>query len=314
MIDFDLVAFGEVALDVMLLGVDRFPRRWSDLGRMKRGGIFPAGSAGYVAQCFSKLGGRAAVVGRIGSDSVGRFVVEGFQQCGVYTQHLVIDKHAETEVSTVVMYVDGNKSSVVSDILPLNLRQLSRKPLTGAGAFHVGGYLLYPELWRKRVLPWFNFAKREGALISVDPQMSATGEWSEPFNGILEHVDLLLLDEEEAKKISRRKRVIDAIEALLKAGSRVVAVKAGRKGCIVGGDGRIRTIRPYETRPICTIGAGDAFDAAFIYGSLRAWNLSKIGQFANVVAAISTRTIGCMEAIPRAAVARKISESYYSRD
>ena len=69
---FDLVAFGEVALDVMLLGVDRFPRRWSELARMKRGGIYPVGSAGYVAQCFSKLGGRAAVVGRIGDDTVGR--------------------------------------------------------------------------------------------------------------------------------------------------------------------------------------------------------------------------------------------------
>ena len=106
----------------------------------------------------------------------------------------MVDKDAGTEVSTVVIYADGNKSSVVSDILPLNLRQLSCKSLTGAGAFYVGGYLLNTGLWRKRILPWFNFAKREGALISVDPQMRVTGKWIEPFERILEPIDLLLLD------------------------------------------------------------------------------------------------------------------------
>ncbi|MGA3406180.1 MAG: SIS domain-containing protein [Candidatus Bathyarchaeia archaeon] len=42
--------------DVILAGVDKVPKSWSILGRTKAAGIFTAGSAGYVAQCYSKLG------------------------------------------------------------------------------------------------------------------------------------------------------------------------------------------------------------------------------------------------------------------
>ncbi len=74
---------------------------------------------------------------------------------------------------------------------------------------------------------------------------------------------------------------------------------------------RIRRIKAYEVNSISTIGAGDAFDAAFIYGSLKNWSVEKTACFANVVAAISTTQYGCMTAIPRAKTAERISQAYY---
>jgi len=308
---FDLVALGEVAVDLILAGVDKIPRRWSELGRVRDAGIFAAGSAGYVAQCFAKLGGRAAIVGRISDDNAGRIVIEGFHQCGVSTGNLAVDKTVQTEVSTVIVYNDGNKASVVSQIPPLRLAKLEMSCLEGARAFHIGGYLVLPDLWGKSMLRWIRRAKREGALVSLDPQMSATGAWSEAFEGVLENLDVLLLDEVEAKKISRRKRVLDAVETLLRAGCLVVAVKAGKKGCIVGERGRILSIPPFKTKPTSTIGAGDAFDAAFIHGCLQNWSVEKIARFSNVVAALSTTKLGCMTAIPRAEIAEETTEAYY---
>ena len=308
---FDLVALGEVALDVILAGVDRIPRRWSELGRVRATGIFAAGSAGYVAQCFSKLGGRAAIVGRIGDDGAGKITIEGFRQCGVSTRYLAVDKTAETEVSAVIVYNDGNKSSVVSQVPPLNLTRLGTACLEKARAFHVGGYLVLPDLWGRSILRWIKSAKREGALVSLDPQMSATGEWSKPFEGILEHLDVLLLDEVEAKRISRKRRTLDAVETLLSQGCSKVAVKAGKKGCIIGDQARILSVRPVKTKPVSTIGPGDAFDAAFIYGLLQGWTVEKIAEFSNVVAALSMTKLGCMTAIPKATTAEKIAKSHY---
>jgi len=308
---FDLVALGEVALDVILAGVDRIPRRWSELGRMRAAGIFAAGSAGYVAQCFSKLGGRAAIVGRIGDDTAGRITIEGFRQCGVSTRYLVVDRTVETELSAVIVFNDGNKSSVVSQIPPLNLGSLSTSCLRKARAFHIGGYLVLQDLWGRSILRWIKSAKREGALVSLDPQMSATGEWSGAFEGILEHLDVLLLDEVEAKRISRKRNTLDAVERLLSEGCATVAVKAGKKGCIIGDRGRILSTRRFKTKPVSTIGPGDAFDAAFLYGLLKDWTVEKTAKFSNVVAALSMTKLGCMTAIPRAEVAQKIAVSYY---
>jgi sugar/nucleoside kinase (ribokinase family) len=311
---FDLIAFGEVALDIILVGVDQVPRRWAILGTAKDACALTAGSAGYVAQCFSKLGGKASVVGRIGSDNVGRIVLDGFRTCAVSTKDLIIDREAATEISTVILYSDGNKSSVVSGILPLRVGDFTRRGLTNGRAFHFAGFLLYPNLWGKDALSLFRMVEREGLFVSADPQMSATGAWAQPFDRILEHLDVLLLDEEEAKRISRRKRTTDAIEKLLNGGPRVVAVKSGARGCTVGCGDRIRNFRAYNVTPVSTIGAGDAFDAAFIFGSLRNWSVEKTARFANVVGAISTTQYGCMTAIPRAGAAEKLSQAYYLRD
>jgi sugar/nucleoside kinase (ribokinase family) len=308
---FNLIVFGEVALDVILCGVDQVPKRWSTLGKATASDIFTAGTAGYVAQCFAKLGGQVSIIGKIGNDSAGRFMLNGFKQIGVSTKHLLIGKGVRSEISTVILYNDGNKASVVSEILPLHLREFGAGSLRGGEAFHIAGYLLYPNLWRKRILPWIRFAKHEGELVSVDPQMSATGKWSQPFRGLLEHIDLLLLDEEEAKRVSRKERLDDAIERLLKDGVGVVAVKTGKKGCLIGSRGRIETISAFKAKPISTIGAGDAFDAAFIYGSLQGWTTRKRGFFANAVAAVSTTRLGCMTAIPRAESVERMLRSHH---
>jgi sugar/nucleoside kinase (ribokinase family) len=264
-----------------------------------------------VAQCFSKLGGHASVVGKIGNDNVGKLVLEGFRTCGVSTKGLIVDNDVETEISTVIIYNDGNKSSVVSDILPLSPGAFRRKGLTNRNAFHFAGFLLYPNLWGSHAVSLFKMVSKAGLFASVDPQMSATGAWRQPFKGILEHVDLLLLDEEEARRISGRKRISDSVELLLRDGVRMVAVKLGAEGCMVGCADRIHRIRAYRVKPVSTIGAGDAFDAAFIFGCLKNWSIEKTGRFANVVAAFSTTEYGCMNAIPRARVAETLSEKYY---
>jgi fructokinase len=311
---YDLIAFGEVALDIILAGVDQVPRRWSILGTARAACAVTAGSAGYVAQCFSKLGGRASVVGKIGDDNAGRYVLDGFRRCSVATKDLIVDKKVDTEISTVILYNDGNKSSVVSNILPLRLGDFGRRSLTNGNAFHFAGFLLYPNLWGKRAVSLFKMVEKAGLFASADPQMSATGVWAQPFERILEHLDALLLDEEEARRISGRKRITDAVESLLKNGPRMVAVKSGARGCTVGYGDRIRNIRAYKVTSVSTIGAGDAFDAAFIFGSLQNWSVEKTARFANVVAAISTSQYGCMTAIPGARTAEKLSQAYYLRD
>jgi sugar/nucleoside kinase (ribokinase family) len=307
----ELVVLGEVALDVILAGVDKIPHRWSEVGNVQTAGVFTAGSAGYVAQCFSKLGGRAAIVGRIGDDSLGRIVIEGFHDCGVSTSNLVVDEAFETEVSTVVVYNDGNKSSVVSKVPPLRLDRLDPRCLHGAKALHIGAYLMLPDLWGRNTIRWIRHAKREKTLVSLDPQMSATGEWGKAFEGILEHLDLLLLDEVEARKISRRKHTLDAVEYLVGQGVSTVAVKAGKRGCIIGEHSRIHSVKAFKTKPVSTIGAGDAFDAAFIYGSIHGWPVEKTARFSNAIAALSMTKLGCMTAIPKAKDAERIVKAYY---
>lgn len=309
---FDLTVLGEVALDVVLAGVDKVPKSWATLGTTKVAGIFTAGSAGYVSQCFSKLGGRSAIVSRIGDDEIGRILLEGFRKSNVSTDYLIVDNLVRTEVSTVIVYNNGNKASIVTKIPTLHSRFLNLAFLDRTRAVHVGGYLLIPSLWGDNIKRILRRAAREDAITSLDPQMSATGRWSEAFQGVLEHLHILLLDEAEAIRISRKRRLINAIEHLHKHGVKTIAVKAGSKGCVVSGDGRLHYVSGLRPKVVSTIGAGDAFDAAFIYGVLNKWPLRRIAEFSNVAAGMSTTQLGCATAIQQAKDVEKIVRLHYT--
>jgi len=101
------------------------------------------------------------------------------------------------------------------------------------------------------------------------------------------------------------------VEYLFGQGVSTVAVKAGRRGCIIGEHGLIRSVDAFRTKPVSTIGAGDAFDAAFIHGYLHDWPMEKSARFSNVIAALSMTKLGCVTAIPRAKHAEKIVKAHY---
>jgi sugar/nucleoside kinase (ribokinase family) len=209
------------------------------------------------------------------------------------------------------VYNNGNKASIVSKIPPLDSRLFDLTFLEKTRALHIGGYLLIPSLWGNNIRRLLRKADRENVVISLDPQMSATGQWSKAFRGVFEHLHVLLLDEMEAIRISKKKRLGDAIEHLHRKGVQTVAVKAGSKGCVVSNGGKVYSVKGLEPKVVSTIGAGDAFDAAFIYGVLKNWPLRKIAQFSNTAASVSTTQLGCATALPRAKDLERLVDAYY---
>ena len=53
---------------------------------------------------------------------------------------------------------------------------------------------------------------------------------------------------------------------LIEMGVKIVAVKLGDKGCYVTNGEEKKTIQPYKVQAVDTTGAGDAFNAGFLYG------------------------------------------------
>jgi sugar/nucleoside kinase (ribokinase family) len=79
---------------------------------------------------------------------------------------------------------------------------------------------------------------------------------------------------------------------------RGVALKLGPDGAALLWDGEIHRCGPYPVEPLDTTGAGDCFDAGFIYGWLRGQSPGACLQIANVCGALSTRDLGGITASP----------------
>lgn len=293
----DLVVVGEVGVDVILLGVSKIPKNWSDVELVEGGVLLPAGSAGYVAQCFSKLGGSCRLVGKIGDDDLGRYLVRQFKKYGVDVNFLKISSDEETEITVILIFKDWEKIQFITKIPPLTSKDVNPSCLEGARALHFAGYLLMPELWGDASERLVRRAKADGLFVSLNTQMCPSEDWASPLRKILKYVDLLLVDEEEAKRISGAQVIEGASKALRELGPEIVAIKMGKEGCYVSSkEGQIR-VPAVRVSPICTVGAGDAFDSAFILGALNRWEIGKTARFANSVAALSTTKLGCSTAL-----------------
>ena len=292
-----MVVVGEVGVDIILLGVSKIPKNWSDVEFVEGGGLFPAGSAGYVAQCFSKLGGSCRLIGKIGGDDLGRYLLRQFKKYGVDVNFLKISPDEETEITVILIFKDREKIQFITKIPPLTSEDIDPSCLDGARALHFAGYLLMPELWGDASERLARRAKADGLFVSLNTQMCPREEWASPLKKILKYVDLLLVDEEEAKRISGAEAIEAASKALRELGPEIVAIKMGKRGCYVSSkEGEIR-FPAVRVSPICTVGAGDAFDSAFIIGGLKRWEIGKTARFANYVAALSTTKLGCSTAL-----------------
>jgi sugar/nucleoside kinase (ribokinase family) len=74
--------------------------------------------------------------------------------------------------------------------------------------------------------------------------------------------------------------------------AKLVAIKLGADGALVCGQNKIFRSKSISVQVKDTVGAGDTFDAGFLYGYLNNWPLEKSLRLACVCGALSTLQAG----------------------
>ncbi|WP_308314712.1 carbohydrate kinase family protein [Bacillus sp. V3-13] len=78
-----------------------------------------------------------------------------------------------------------------------------------------------------------------------------------------------------------------------------IAIKKGALGSIGYHNGQQIEAAPVKPRKVVdTVGAGDGFDAGFIYGVMNNWELKKILTFANTIGSMVVSVSGDNEGLP----------------
>ena len=95
----------------------------------------------------------------------------------------------------------------------------------------------------------------------------------------------------------------DFAKHLRKFGVQTVVLTRGSRGCVVYGDGSRVEIKGEPVEVVDTVGAGDAFTAAFIVGQLRNWPLEPTARLANRVGGLVASRSGAMPDIADEAAA-----------
>jgi sugar/nucleoside kinase (ribokinase family) len=143
----------------------------------------------------------------------------------------------------------------------------------------------------------FDQAHRYGLSTSLDTNYDPTELWNGGLAETLARADIFMPNAAELQAITGRADVEAALETMAKQ-TPLIAVKLGRDGALARwGAEMIRA----ETLPVAvvdTTGAGDTFDAGFIYGYLANWELARALRLGCICGALSTRAAGGTAAQP----------------
>jgi sugar/nucleoside kinase (ribokinase family) len=101
-----------------------------------------------------------------------------------------------------------------------------------------------------------------------------------------------------------------AYARLFGLGVRLIVVKRGPDGCLlVTPDGR-ESVPAYPAQVVDTVGAGDCFNAGFLYGRMRGWSLTDCARLANASGGAAVTRTGAGRAVPtRDEVQRLLDEN-----
>jgi sugar/nucleoside kinase (ribokinase family) len=203
---------------------------------------------------------------------------------------VIVDPKLKTGVSVIL--VRGADRAILTysgAIGALRAEQVPDRLLQRAGHLHVASYFLQTSL-RSGLPDLLRRARRLGLSISLDTNWDPEERWS-GVEEILSSVDVFLPNEAEARAIARVGSLAEAVDHLAQL-MPTLAVKLGRDGAIARRGSEMIRLPALRVEIADTVGAGDSFDAGFVYGYLKGWALARALHLAITCGSLSTKVPG----------------------
>ena len=281
-----VIGFGALNLD-KIYRVDKIPGK-DEEGFVRDLQMYPGGSAANTIVGLARLGLKTAYIGKVGDDAEGQILLEDLEKERVDTKAVI---KAKGRSGTAMIFVDdsGNRAILVDPGVNDTIR-CEEIDLSFARKFellHLTSFICKNGLdslkSQKKIV-------KEFEIVSFDPGMPYAERGLDEMLPILERTTIFLPNRTEIEKIfgmDYRK----SAQKCLDFGVRIVVVKLGSEGCWIKTENKEISVKPFRVQVVDTTGAGDAFNAGFLYGYLKGKSLEESGKIGNYVASLCIQKI-----------------------
>jgi len=310
----DVLAIGELNVDLILNQIDGFP----EIGKEKMAGsmLLTLGSSTAIfAANLSSLGAKVGFVGKIGCDIFGELVKQRLKEKGIDISCLIEDNNTATG-ATIAMNYDEDRAMVTfpGAMEYLTIDDVTNEMLLTARHIHFSSFFFQPGI-RNDVHILFQRAKELGLTTSLDVQWDPSEQWDFDYKKILPFVDIFLPNEAEFMNIAKTDNFEDALKKL-EPYLNTVIVKKGVEGSIMRSSNGEISLKPayLNADVVDAIGAGDSFNAGFIYKYISGCNINECQDFGSITGALNTTAAGGTGAFVSKGYIKEVIKSKFNID
>jgi len=296
----DVACLGILVADIFASPIDRLPAA----GQLSLTDGFVLGAGGCAtntAACLSRLGRKVKVLGKVGDDFFGDFVLDDLRRLGTDVSGVLRSQTHPTS-GTVILNVKGEDRRFVHCIganADFSFPDISLSILDEIRVLYVGGYLAMPGFGEDDLTQLFREAKQRSVVTVLDvvvpPGLSLTQSQVE---AMLAYADVFLPNDDEGYAMSGLREPRDQAEFFARANPACdVVITQGARGALARRANEVIQVGAYSVRSVDGSGAGDAFAAGFVAGLLEDWSLEETLRFASAVGASCTRALGCINGV-----------------
>jgi len=288
---FDILAIGELNVDLILNDIQQQPELGKEIIARSLEVILGSSTAIFASN-ISIMGASVAFLGKIGKDAFADTVLNSLRDKGVNTDFILQTSEFKTGASIALNY-DQDRYMVTypGAMEHLTIDDISNQALEKAAHLHFSSPFLQPGI-RNDLATLFQRAKDLGLSTSLDTQWDPQEKWDLDIKAILPFVDVFLPNAGELIAMTGVNDITSAAEKFIDLCETLV-VKCGEDGAMLFSENQKILGKPFSNDLVVdAIGAGDSFNAGFIFKYVRGQPLNECLEFANLMGALNTTGVG----------------------
>jgi len=290
----DVLCLGLIIADVLVKLKYNSTSFSEDLTIANEINLCSGGNALNTALALTKLGMNVGILGKVGRDFFGDFLIGVMKDYGCETWGVIRDLNVDTSATVALVKPGGQRNflhySAASS--SLNEEDVNSLLISGSEILHIGGAFLLPGLDGRPMANILRSAQKREVMTSLDVSWDPYNKWMEKLELCLPYVDIFLPNLEEGKRLTGKEKPEEIANILLSYGIRIVGLKLGPRGCYLRTGEEEFILPAFRVKTVDLTGAGDSFIAGFLTGIRKGFSIKESGGLANGVAAMCIGSLG----------------------
>jgi ribokinase len=289
----DILVVGSLNAD-LVVRAPRFPQPGETISGEDLQ-VIPGGKGANQAVAAARQETNVSMLGRVGEDNFGAFLLENLKSNRVDSQ-LIQRDDASTGTAIIVVDANGQNSIVLS--AGAN-GKVTDADVNSASFSDFSLLLLQLEIPTPTVLSAARRAHESGLRVILNPAPA-----HKLSNELISLADYLIPNETELSlltglPVNDMNSTEWAARALLEIGAKNVIVTMGSNGALIVTNSQVTHIETYTVNVVDTTAAGDAFIGGFAAAFLQDKSLEEVVRYGCACGALATTKFGAQPSLPR---------------